>query len=241
MVAYSDAELLTAIQELADEYGRPPSLQEITDETKYSRSVFYSHFGSWQNAVEEAGYDPRSPQQAASKDDLIAELQRLTEELGHQPSIHEMNEHGAYWGSTYKNHFDSWQAAIEAAGLDTSKVMSKVSREDLTAELKRLDEAVEGKPTVTQMAQDGKYDPKTYYRTFGSWPNSLQTIGYDAEDTSDKIPEAELAAELRRLADELGKAPSQREMDTHGQHSHTTYVHHFGSWSTALETVLGDD
>lgn len=247
MPSYSDEELLDAIHEFAEEYGRPPSLQEITDETQYSRTVFYSHFGSWRDALEEAGYESRPPQEKVSKDDLVEELQRLGDELGKQPSLQEMNEYGEYWGSTYKNHFESWAAAIEAAGFDASKInYESIGRPALRAELKRLGEELGQRPTVNAMAEHGKYDPKTYYRTFGSWLDALRDAGYDldsmgSESGPPKLKKEVLIEDLQRLAADLGKQPSQRDMSNDGPHSHTTYVRHFGSWTEALDAAFEDD
>jgi len=247
MPSYSNEELLDAIHELAEEYGRPPSLQEITDETQYSRTVFYSHFGSWREALEEAGYESRPPQEEVSKEDLVAELQRLGDELGHQPSLQEMNEHGEYWGSTYKNHFESWVAAIEAAGFDASKInYESIGRDALRAELERLGEELGRRPTVEAMAEHGNYHPKTYYRTFGSWLEALDEAGYDldlmgSDSGAPKLKKAVLIEDLQQLADDLGKQPSQRDMNEHGEHSHTTYVRHFGSWTEAKEAAFEDE
>lgn len=246
MPSYSDEELLDAIHELAEVYGRPPSLQEITDETKYGRKVFYSHFGSWRDALEEAGYESRPPQGKVSKDDLVEELQRLGDELGEQPTLQEMNEHGEYWGSTYKNHFGSWAAAIEAAGFDPSAVAQPIERDALRAELERVVEELGRRPTMDEMAEHGEYDPATYIRKFGSWLDALEDAGYEldvesSEGGAPKLKEAVLIEDLQRLADDLGKQPSQRDMNEHGEHSHTTYVRHFGSWTEALEAAFEDE
>jgi hypothetical protein len=246
MPSYSDDELLEAIHELAEEYGRPPSLQEITDETKHGRKVFYSHFGSWRDALEEAGYESRPPQEKVSKDNLVEELQRLGDELGKQPTLHEMNEHGEYWGSTYKNHFDSWAAAIEAAGFDPSVVSQPIERDALRAELDRLGEELGKRPTMKEMAEHGEYDPTTYRRTFGSWLDALREVGYDPDPKlsdagTPKLEKEILIEDLRELADDLEKQPSQRDMNEHGDHSHTTYVRHFGSWTEAIEEAFEDE
>ena len=238
MAEYSDDELLAEIRRLADEYGRPPTLQEIEDAADPTRTVYFNHFGSWQAAVEEAGFEPRSPQEEISNDDLIAELQRLEEELGRTPSIHEMNGDGKYWGSTYKNHFESWDAAVEAAGFEPTEAGHKIGRERLLTELNRLGDELGKRPTFREMEADGEYDPTTYIREFGSWTAALEVAGF--EEPTGVTPDS-LVEHLQELAEELNKQPSQREMNEHGDHSHTTYVRHFGSWSNAIEAAFGKD
>lgn len=238
MSTYSDEELLGVIDGLAEKYGRPPTLREVREETAYSGRVFFSRFGSWRAALEAAGYESRPPQEALSKRELVEELQRLGDELGHQPTITEMNDQGAYWGSTYKNHFESWAAAIEAAGFDPEAVGPRIGRDELRAELQRVGDALGKRPTFREMEADGAYDPTTYIREYGAWTAALEAAGFEppAAVTADA-----LLAELQRLADDLGNRPSQRDMNEHGTHSHTTYVRQFGSWSAALEAAFDDD
>jgi AcrR family transcriptional regulator len=236
MPGYTDEELLDAIRQLATNNGRPPSLQEIAEETQYSKSVFYAHFGSWQNALEEAGYEPRPPQEQVSKDELVAELQRLGDELGHQPSLQEMNEHGEYWGSTYKNHFESWATALADAGFDPAATDQSIGRDAMRAELEQLGEQLGRQPTMRAMAEQGAYDPKTYHREYGSWLAALEDAGYNpdpelSEAGTPKLEADALITDLQDLAADLDKQPSQRDMNEHGTHSHSTYVRHFGSWS----------
>lgn len=59
------------------------------------------------------------------KDRLLADLNRVAEELGKSPSFNEYNEYGSYTGSTYKKRFGSWNEAKEAAGLETTSRGSK--------------------------------------------------------------------------------------------------------------------
>jgi SOS-response transcriptional repressor LexA len=55
---YSRELLLDAIQELTEEFGRPPSARELHESDEHpSRDPFEREFGSWADAVEAAGYD----------------------------------------------------------------------------------------------------------------------------------------------------------------------------------------
>ena len=89
-------------------------------------------------------------------------------------------------------------------------------------------------------------NPKTYHERFGSWLDALEEAGYDLdalrnESGPPKLGEDVLIEDLQELADELEKQPSQREMNEHGRHSHTTYVRYFGSWTNALEAAFDDE
>ncbi|WP_232700840.1 homing endonuclease associated repeat-containing protein [Halobacterium wangiae] len=238
MASLSEDDLLEEIDRLAAEYGRPPTLQELRDHGEYGASTYYTYFGSWQDALEAAGYEPRPPQTAATKQELLEELQRLANEIGHPPSVSEMNVEGVYWASTYKNHFDSWANALEAAGLDSTRADLPIGRPRLRAALIELGETLEKRPTFREMEDQGKYDPTTYIREYGSWKEALEAAGF--EPPTD-LTEDTLLRDLVELAGELGKQPSQRDMNNHGSHSHTTYVRHFGSWSNAIEAAFDTD
>jgi hypothetical protein len=51
-----------------------------------------------------------------SRKALIAELERLGDELDKPPTSDEMVEYGAYSSRTYKDRFGSWNEALKAAG-----------------------------------------------------------------------------------------------------------------------------
>lgn len=67
--------LIAEIQSIADQLGRPPSLREIDELSSYSRSTYQDRFGSWNDAVEEAGLEPRHSSTATIEDrELLEEL-----------------------------------------------------------------------------------------------------------------------------------------------------------------------
>ncbi|WP_435147174.1 homing endonuclease associated repeat-containing protein [Halobaculum sp. P14] len=115
---YSDDDLLADIRDVASKLGTTPTLQTYREHGSHSASTMYDRFGSWRDAVDAAGFDPHDPMEKISDEDLIEELRRLRDELGSEPSAGEMNEHGKYWVSTYRNHFESWSAARRIAFVD---------------------------------------------------------------------------------------------------------------------------
>jgi hypothetical protein len=235
---YADDELLADLHRLADDLGRPPTLTDVREHGEYAAMTYYSRFGSWRNALEEAGFQPREPHTAISRTALIEELQRLADECTAQdgapapPSAADMNEQGKYWASTYRRHFGSWNAAVEAAGFDPPH--TSVTEADLLSELQRLADDLGTPPTYAEMEDRGAHGADTYVRRFGSWNRALEVAGFTPRSRSE-VSDEELLAELERLADDLGERPSARQMDTHGAYASATYQRHFGSWSAALE------
>ena len=60
-----ESKLLEEIQRLAEKYGRPPSSSEMQEDGKYCRDAYFSRFGSWEAALNRAGYSrPESYQES---------------------------------------------------------------------------------------------------------------------------------------------------------------------------------
>lgn len=51
-------ELVKSLKNLAEELGRTPKTTDLGEHTEYSTKPYYDHFGSWKNALREAGIDP---------------------------------------------------------------------------------------------------------------------------------------------------------------------------------------
>jgi len=114
----SDDALQKELHRLQDELGRVPSTTDMNDHGSFSSGVYHNRWGSWNEALEAAGLTPRTQGTQQSRAELIAELQRLAEDLGRPPKTTDMDDAGTYSHGVYYNEFESWEAALEAAGFD---------------------------------------------------------------------------------------------------------------------------
>lgn len=57
----SDNELLDEIYTWVNKKGRPPRADEMSKDGKYGRKTYTRRFGSWNNAIRKAGYEPIPP------------------------------------------------------------------------------------------------------------------------------------------------------------------------------------
>jgi hypothetical protein len=171
--------------------------------------------------------------QQASAETLRSALQSLAARLGKTPTVVDMHEEGEYAPEQYQEAFGSWNAALEAAGLDPDEMGSKrIPDRELLAELQRLYTELGEPPTQRDMTERGRYSNRTYQLRFGSWSAALQEAMLD---TNDGISDADLLREIERLAAELGRAPKVAEMDERGAYAPVTYHRRFGSWRQALD------
>ncbi|WP_259532800.1 hypothetical protein [Halalkaliarchaeum sp. AArc-CO] len=116
-----------------------------------------------------------------SRTELLAELQRLADETGSPPSTTDLRQEGAFNPGTYRRRFGSWNAALEAAGLDPRESADQITRDELLAELHRLADETSSVPTTTDMREDGAFSPGTYYRRFDSWEEALEAAELTSE------------------------------------------------------------
>jgi hypothetical protein len=235
----SKESLLAEIERLADETERPPTVQDLEDEGKYSRQAYRNHFGSWNNALEAAGFKSRSSTTKISTEELLAEIQRVADELGHPPSQSDIQEIGTYAPTQYYRRFKSWDDVLEAAGLEPIESSNTISREALLNEIRRLYDELGQPPTVQDVREHGKYSATPYYNHFEGFNEARTAAGLASPErkshSTQQITKENLIDELCRLADELGHPPSLQEFRQHGEYSAGTYYNRFGSWQAALK------
>jgi hypothetical protein len=243
-----DAELIDEIQALADELGRPPTVQAMDEQGTRWSVIYARRFGSWNAALEAAGFEPRQPQQSldhsATREELLAEVETIAEQHGTPPLKSEMVEHGAFSPALYADRFGSWSAAVEAAGFEPHPATHSVGREGLTAALRELADELDAPPTTRQFNDNTPHSSRTAYRHFDSWEAALEAAGLDPDvprgashEPTTAIPEADLLADIRRLSDLLGEPPSLKEYREAGEYGAQTLYDRFGSWNAAVEAA----
>ena len=174
----TDAELLTALQNLATELAKVPTAQEMTDHGPHAHTLYYSRFNSWTRALKFAGLTDESGA-AITDSELCDELRRLADKFGRPPTIAEMEAEGAYSVSTYYRRFGSWLDARDAAGLTPTEIhpSRRLTDGELLDEIKRLADELGRTPTTTDMDTHGNYGLRTYYTRFDGWAAALEAAG----------------------------------------------------------------
>lgn len=229
--------LLNELDVLTEQLGRAPMPDEIDEYSTYAIEDYRDEFGSWANALVTAEIDKPTGRRIPTEE-LLAELRRLATELGKTPSEQDMTAHGHHGTQTYNNRFGSWSKTVEAAGLAPRKDRKERTREELIAEIEQVADNLSKTPSSREVEEYGAFVRSTYRDEFGSWNSALEAAGFEPQDDSEKVPDNELIAELRHLADEQGGRPTSGDMRRDGAYSPATYVNRFGSWSEALEAAF---
>ena len=97
----------------------------------YSIGTFQKHFGSWRNGVSAIGCKHgRSPAfQTFSDEQFFAEIQRVWELLGRQPTLGEMMACGSKMSpETFRHRFGSWMREFMLSAKTVTPGMSSGAR-----------------------------------------------------------------------------------------------------------------
>jgi len=170
-------ELIQEIRRLEAELGKVPSSADMNESGQYSAPPYYRVFDSWNNAIKEAGYEPRKTRNPRSKDDLLTELRRVSKQCEDIPTKNDMAEYGDPAPDTYRATFGSWNAALKAAGFTPRTATKRISTDDLCAALCELADELGRPPKTSDMNQHGPYSAGTYYNRFGSWEAAIDAAG----------------------------------------------------------------
>jgi hypothetical protein len=173
----SEETLITALQGYAEKLGRPPTTDEMDQNGPYTSNSYKRTFGTWNHALRQAGLGIHRVWDV-SDENLIFELNRLAEELGHVPRRDEMRDQGKWSGALYQKRFGSWNDALRAAGFKPGERW-RIPREELLTELRAVAEELDHPPTTTEMNEHGKFTIQPYQRVFGTWRTALQAADSD--------------------------------------------------------------
>jgi hypothetical protein len=114
---YSDEQILTELVNVGARLGRSPTMQEFRDDgrTGIHPQTVVVRFGSWNAAKRAAGLAPR---RFATRDDLVAQLRALGDELGRLPRTRDIDARRGSMASKslFWHTFGSLSTALREAG-----------------------------------------------------------------------------------------------------------------------------
>ncbi|MGN6431909.1 MAG: homing endonuclease associated repeat-containing protein [Gaiellaceae bacterium] len=116
---YTDEQILAELKQCAERLGRSPTMREFAadKQTTVHPQTVIEHFGSWNRAKRQAGLVPR---RFATREELLALLKELGEELGRVPTARDIDERRGRLPSKslYWHTFGSLTNALREAGFD---------------------------------------------------------------------------------------------------------------------------
>jgi DNA-binding LacI/PurR family transcriptional regulator len=236
--SYTDDELIADIQRVADEVGGRPTQTQYNQKGKSCADTLESHFETFSEAVEAAGFEPPSPgaSQQYTDDELIQDIQRVADKIGSAPSICEYNTHGKASGSTLATRFEGYNKAIKAAGLDPIPVGGKqFTNSELIQDIQRVADIVGKSPTNDEYNTYGVVHSSTLADRFGGYSEAKEAAGLEPNWRS--YTEDELIEDFQRVAYELRSTPTRKQYNQEGMACAATLVNRFDSYDKVAEAA----
>jgi 5-methylcytosine-specific restriction endonuclease McrA len=154
-------------------------------------------FESWSSAKQRADLDPDArPNARISKEELLDDINSVADDLGRTPASGEYNESGDYSLDTVYRRFDSWDEALEAAGLEVlnfRSITQRIGESELLKTLKEDIEEIGHVPTRDEYNERGTYTDTTFQNYFGGWNDALRQAGFEVNKEQDTRVEVECA------------------------------------------------
>jgi hypothetical protein len=126
---YSNDQILDELRACAGRVGRAPTMKEFAgdpDAAVHPQTVI-EHFGSWNAAQRAAGLVPR---RFATREELVALLRQLGDELGRTPTARDIDERRGRMPSKslYWHTFGSFGNALREAGFEVAVGEERLER-----------------------------------------------------------------------------------------------------------------
>ena len=126
---YTDEQLLDELRGSAERLGRSPTMKEFAADAGAGvhPQTLIERFGTWNAAKRAAGLLPR---RFVSREELVAALRRLGDELGRPPTARDLDERRGTIPSKslYWHTFGSLSSALREAGFDVAVGEERLER-----------------------------------------------------------------------------------------------------------------
>jgi len=232
---YSNEELLNHLRDLA-EGDQPPEYREVSAAEGPSASTYEDRFGSFNEAVREAGLKPasRRNEKRYTDEDLLNHLRDLA---GEDQSVTRSEVRAAEGPSagTYGYRFGSFSEAVHEAGLETTRRSpNKYSEEELLNHLRDLAEGDQAPTTAEVRTAEGP-SVRTYRYRFGSFSEAVRAAGLEVPPgRRRRYTDEELLSWIQVFVAEFDTVPTTTDLKSWPGPSIHTYRNRFGTWGTAI-------
>lgn len=241
------AVMLEGLRELGRRLGRTPTKEDWRRHYRELRmrspEVYTRHFGSWTEAIRQAGL-PAIVKQTFTRRELIDQLQNLSRELGRSLLPRDIAEakrkHHCANVRTFALKFGSVPKALKEAGVYQSR---KTPRKQLIKDLQKLAASIKHPLRISDITAANRRGEcasiSVYRKNFRTLPRAMAAAGLEY------IPPAlsadELILYLQQFHREHGRAPRSGDVDTQAKlglmpHLRNFYKH-FGSFPDALRAA----
>ena len=238
VVNYTKEILISEIHRFVKENSRVPILNDMKRSNGYpAGSIYNREFGSWNNAIEIAGYESYHSYKP-TRQFLIDEIVRFYNEFGYIPTGDNIGDAGGYPSrDAYYTEFNSFTTALLEAGFEPNRYTG-LTNDDLIKMLQDFYNMYGRSPTKNDLKNISNFPSEdTFSRRFGSWNNSLIAAGLPINELRN-IDKDYLINEFKRAYIELGRIPLLSDMRVENGYPHySTFYNYFDSYEDILTTA----
>lgn len=251
-VEYTKKQLIDQLNSEARRHGGTVSSPQMHRAHQQGRvaplSLFQSRFGSWTNALMEAGIITRP--RRLGRDELLEQLRDEAKRLGRAPTHNEICE-ASRAGRTasagaFKRAFGSWAEALRAAGLKTCRSRDRTFRnadaetllKQLQTEATLLRRCPRQADIRTAFRQGRTASVHTFAAVFGSFSRALIAAGLAGRErhrNSVASDRESLLSQFQEMAAALGRVPTMSDWARAGDEdrvaSRAAVERTFGTWN----------
>jgi hypothetical protein len=171
-----------------------------------------------------------------AQDDLLADIRRVANEIDGDVTVTDYKKQGIHSVSAMYTHFDGWEAALEAAGVDRTSPTKQYTKNQLLDDLRRVAEELDSfPPTTTEYKTHGNASVTTMRDRFDGWNNAVETAGMEPKSpgktTTKRI---QILADIKRVMRIVDGEPSTADYKEHGEYAYSTVYLRFEDWDTAV-------
>lgn len=195
----------------ASELGRMPKYEDLDDYGRFTPQEYTDEFNSWKQVLEAANIDIEQR--------LLDALRSVADQLDTVPTQSDVDEYGTYDSEWYSTHFEDFDAALAAAGID------KPDEETLLNELHRLQNELGFPPSGQHVEKYGKHPAAAYRKVFGS---VRKAVGEAELDNKAAVIDA-----IRAIAVSLERRPMTKDFGEYAEYSSSYVYNYFDGWRDA--------
>jgi len=185
------------------------------------------------------------PSRVWTKEKLVTQIQQLHQEGADLSPTAMQDTHSALFASARSSsHFDSWRAAIEAAGLEYitfKRIKQQWTREEILSRIREMN--AQGHDLLDPRFKNRHrtlYLAACAHRYFGSWKRAVQAAGLDHEQMRESRvwTQARILRTIQELAAQ-NKPLGWAFIEEHepGLYRAARRKENFGSWASALRAA----
>jgi hypothetical protein len=144
---------------------------------------------------------------AATPQDVIDAIRAAAQTLGRPPSRSAFLAHSGMTERQVQNHFNSWNEAVKAAGLEPNTKNARIDDSALLEDWGQVVRDLREIPTFVRYRREGNYSSEVFQTRFGAWskmPEIFREFAANNPEWADVVALLPMPTTTRSLANPVG-------------------------------------